>query len=140
MATTIPCFRRLLERDPSHVAALKGLSESLLARAAEQLEQHVDANVVDGCGEAVAALTAAAALRPEVTCLWRLLGDALTLMQPIPEDVVAPFEVPARLAGVEGQSQAGRFSVRSQIGARFNRKKIRSKINLKLYSYSKSFY
>ena len=98
------CFRRLLERDPGHVAALKGVAEALISQAADYLEQNIDPNVVDNCREAVAALTSAAALRPEVTCLWRLMGDALTLMRPLPEEVIAPFEVPGRLAGNTEQS------------------------------------
>ena len=98
------CFRRLLERDLGHVAALKGVAEALISQAADYLEQNIDPNVVDNCREAVAALTSAAALRPEVTCLWRLMGDALTLMRPLPEEVIAPFEVPGRLAGRTEQS------------------------------------
>ena len=81
------------------MAALKGKAEALISQAADYLEQNIDPNVVDNCREAVAALTSAAALRPEVTCLWRLMGDALTLMRPLPEEVIAPFEVPGRLAG-----------------------------------------
>ena len=79
------------------MAALKGKAEALISQAADYLEQNIDPNVVDNCREAVAALTSAAALRPEVTCLWRLMGDALTLMRPLPEEVIiAPFEVPGR--------------------------------------------
>ena len=85
------------------MAALKGLAEALISQASEYLEQNIDPNVVDNCREAVAALTSAAALRPEVTCLWRLMGDALTLMRPLPEEAVAPFEVPGRLAGSSEQ-------------------------------------
>ena len=81
------------------MAALKGLAEALISQAAEHVEQNIDPNVVDNCREAVAALTSAASTRPEVTCLWRLMGDALTLMRPLPEEVVAPFPVPGRLAG-----------------------------------------
>ena len=102
------------------MAALKGLAEALISQASEYLEQNIDPNVVDNCREAVAALTSAAALRPEVTCLWRLMGDALTLMRPLPEEAVAPFEVPGRLAGsAEQQTQSleSKLSV-LELGAR----------------------
>ena len=85
------------------MAALKGLAEALISQASEYLEQNIDPNVVDNCREAVAALTSAAALRPEVTCLWRLLGDALTLMRPLPEEALVPFVIPGRLAGSSEQ-------------------------------------
>ena len=88
------------------MAALKGKAEALISQASDYLEQNIDPNVVDNCREAVAALTSAASLRPEVTCLWRLMGDALTLMRPLPEEVIAPFEVPGRLAGSNDQSHA----------------------------------
>ena len=88
------------------MAALKGKAEALISQASDYLEQNIDPNVVDNCREAVAALTSAASLRPEVTCLWRLMGDALTLMRPLPEEVIAPFEVPGRLAGSDDQSHA----------------------------------
>ncbi len=66
-------------------------------QAREFLEDNIDANVVDNSSRALEALVKAAEEKPSFICLWRLMGDALTLLEPISEELIVPFKVPQRL-------------------------------------------
>lgn len=62
-------------------------------------------NAVDNCRDAVDYLTAAASIRPDLSCTWKLLGEACTLTHVLPKETVG-FEVPLKLITGEGEGKA----------------------------------
>ena len=48
--------------------------------------------------KAASSLTHAATLRPDLVCVWKLLGDACTLLRIAPDHHCAAVKVPAKLA------------------------------------------
>lgn len=71
------------------------------------MDEHVNANAVDNCRDAIDYLTRAASLRPDLSCTWKLLGEACTLTHVLPRELVS-FEVPAKLVnGREGEETMG---------------------------------
>ena len=94
-------FREILS-DPNsenYVPALKGLGESILSQAKEMAEAHVNKNVVDSCEEALVYLTKAAGLRPDIASLWKLMGEACTLIHTLPASIAIFKRVPGILIG-----------------------------------------
>lgn len=93
----VQLLNKILCIKPNHVPALKCLGETLLKDAADLLAQHLDKNAVDKCQEAVCYLTRAIKVsRFDLSCLWKLLGDACSLIWSLPCSI-ATFVVPAEL-------------------------------------------
>ncbi|XP_055874018.1 tetratricopeptide repeat protein 37-like [Biomphalaria glabrata] len=94
MAMAIIEYKKILEKSPDYVPVLKGVSESLIQLGKHKLLACLD-DLAKGCfEEAIVFLTRAAAQRPDLSCIWKLLGDACTLIYPID---VEPFSVPVKL-------------------------------------------
>lgn len=92
-------YEAVLERDPIpavQVVSLVGLAEALIADARKSYEQFFHKNVKDDCVRAIPHLMRAASIKPESSSIWKLLGDACSLLFPIPPSL-ATFTVPAKL-------------------------------------------
>ena len=74
---------------PTYVPALKGLSESLLSSAAENLEAHLNLKSLDQTKEALVILVQAASIQPGLACLWKLMGEACTHLWQLPMELWA---------------------------------------------------
>lgn len=78
-------FKSLLSNNPSYVPALKGLAESCLCRARSCFSRQLLGCCRDSCQEAVDALLKAVEERKDLSCLWKLLGNACTLVAQLPD-------------------------------------------------------
>uniref|UniRef100_A0A3P8YLR4 Tetratricopeptide repeat domain 37 n=1 Tax=Esox lucius TaxID=8010 RepID=A0A3P8YLR4_ESOLU len=87
-----------------YVPALKGLGECLLSLAKGLMEDCRDGGAIDLIQRAINHLFRAVELRPDLSCLWKLLGDACTTVS-----TVAPSRarvvVPGPLTGLEPPDQ-----------------------------------
>ncbi|XP_045595970.2 superkiller complex protein 3 [Procambarus clarkii] len=96
-------YEAVLKREPIkpvEVVSLIGLAEALIAIARKYYEQFFHANVKDACLRAIVALMKAARIKPESSCIWKLMGDACTLLHPVPVSL-SRFRVPAKLVNRE---------------------------------------
>uniref|UniRef100_A0A7N8XLS4 SKI3 subunit of superkiller complex n=1 Tax=Mastacembelus armatus TaxID=205130 RepID=A0A7N8XLS4_9TELE len=88
-----------------YVPALKGLGECQLSLAKSLMEDCRDGGAVDLLQQAIQNLFRAVELRPDLSCLWKLLGDACTAVS-----IVSPNRanilVPAPLAGFSPNTQS----------------------------------
>ncbi|KAM9858154.1 superkiller complex protein 3 [Aulostomus maculatus] len=83
-----------------YVPALKGLGECQLSLAKSLMEDSRDGGAVDLIQQAIQNLFKAAELRPDLSCLWKLLGDACTAVSAVSPNR-AQVQVPAPLAGLD---------------------------------------
>ncbi|CAN9513348.1 unnamed protein product [Ophioblennius macclurei] len=92
-----------------YVPALKGLGECQLSLAKILMEDCRDGGAIDLIQQAIHNLFRAAQLRPDLSCLWKLLGDACTAVR-----IVSPNRaqvlVPASLAGLDPNAQNHRLN------------------------------
>ncbi|KAM8865842.1 superkiller complex protein 3 isoform 1-T1 [Synchiropus picturatus] len=86
----------IAQRD--YIPALKGLGECQLSVAKSLLEDCRDKKALDLIEQAVENLFKAAQLRPDLSCLWKLLGDACFAAGTVSPGR-AQLHVPAALAG-----------------------------------------
>ncbi|XP_035667182.1 tetratricopeptide repeat protein 37-like isoform X1 [Branchiostoma floridae] len=89
-------YQIILEKDNGYVPALKGLGETYLAQAREALNEYLNGRVVDASQSAILALAKGVSVRADLSCLWKLLGDACTLLHPLSADLVT-VNVPGSL-------------------------------------------
>ncbi|XP_055956179.1 tetratricopeptide repeat protein 37-like [Patella vulgata] len=82
----VTTYKDILDISPNYVPALKGLGETNLLMARSHLNQNLDGRVKDNCEEALVFLTKAASERSDMSCLWKLLGDACILVLPLASD------------------------------------------------------
>ncbi|XP_017272832.1 tetratricopeptide repeat protein 37 isoform X2 [Kryptolebias marmoratus] len=87
-----------------YVPALKGLGECQLSLAKSLMEDCRDGGAVDLIQQAIQNLFRAAKLRPDLSCLWKLLGDACTAVAAVSPNR-AKVLVPALLAGLDPSAQ-----------------------------------
>uniref|UniRef100_A0A3P9LZF4 Tetratricopeptide repeat domain 37 n=1 Tax=Oryzias latipes TaxID=8090 RepID=A0A3P9LZF4_ORYLA len=99
----------LITTKQDYVPALKGLGECQLSLAKSLMEDCRDGGAIDLIEKAIQNLFRAVQLRPDLSCLWKLLGDASTAVS-----IVSPNRaqvlVPASLAGLDSSSQANRLN------------------------------
>ncbi|GFN82445.1 arrestin domain-containing protein 3-like [Plakobranchus ocellatus] len=101
-AEAIAEYKHVLEKSPAHVPALKGISESLIQLAKQNLNQCLD-GLAQGCfEEAIEYITRAASQRSDMSCLWKLMGDACSLASFLDTDL---YSVPTKLVGKRMQDQ-----------------------------------
>uniref|UniRef100_A0A667YCV8 SKI3 subunit of superkiller complex n=1 Tax=Myripristis murdjan TaxID=586833 RepID=A0A667YCV8_9TELE len=88
-----------------YVPALKGLGECLLSLAKGLMEDYRDGGAIDLLQQAIKNLFRAVELRPDLSCLWKLLGDSCTTV-----GIVSPNRalvlVPGPLAGLDPITQS----------------------------------
>ncbi|XP_060062752.1 tetratricopeptide repeat protein 37-like [Ylistrum balloti] len=73
-------YKVILERSPNYVPALKGVGETYLLLARNHLSQSFYGRARENCEDALLFLTRAAGHRSDMSCLWKLMGDACTLI------------------------------------------------------------
>ncbi|KAM4615710.1 tetratricopeptide repeat protein 37 [Polymixia lowei] len=88
-----------------YVPALKGLGECLLSLAKGLMEDYRDGGAIDLIQQAIQHLFRAVELRPDLSCLWKLLGDACTAVSTVSQNRVQVL-VPGPLAGLEPTTQS----------------------------------
>ncbi|KAJ3604243.1 hypothetical protein NHX12_028984 [Muraenolepis orangiensis] len=88
-----------------YVPALKGLGECLLSLAKRLLEDYRDGSAIGLIQQAIKSLFRAVELRPDLSCLWKLLGDACTTVCTVSPNR-ARVLVPGPLAGLEPSTQS----------------------------------
>ncbi|XP_076854203.1 tetratricopeptide repeat protein 37 isoform X2 [Brachyhypopomus gauderio] len=96
-------YRQILARE-EYVPALKGLGECLLALAKSAMEDFLDGRAVDLIQEAIKNLFRAVQKRPDLSCLWKLLGDMCTTCSGVSPNRASVL-VPGPLCGAEPHAQ-----------------------------------
>ncbi|KAM7416515.1 hypothetical protein PAMA_018530 [Pampus argenteus] len=92
-----------------YVPALKGLGECQLALAKSLMEDCRDGGAIDLIQQAIQNLFRAVELRPDLSCLWKLLGDACTAVSTV-SPIRAQVQVPAPLAGVDPHTESHKLN------------------------------
>ncbi|KAI5613252.1 tetratricopeptide repeat protein 37 [Silurus asotus] len=92
-------YQQIIETE-EYVPALKGLGECLLAMARTAMEDYLDGRAVDLIQEAIKYLFRAVQQRADLSCLWKLLGDACTKCSFVSPNRVCVL-VPGALCGRE---------------------------------------
>lgn len=103
------------------VVSLLGLGEALIASARKFYEQFFHVNLKEACVRAISLLMRAASIKPSCSSTWKLLGDACTLLYPVPASI-AQFCIPAKLVQREVEDLDVKVTVDKlqvlQLGAR----------------------
>ncbi|MBN3316771.1 TTC37 protein, partial [Atractosteus spatula] len=97
-------YMQIIQRREEYVPALKGLGECYLSMARAAMETFLDARAVDYIELAVEYLFRAAQLRPDLSCLWKLLGDACSAVHAV-SPTRARIAVPGLLCGLAAGGQ-----------------------------------
>ncbi|KAI9527787.1 hypothetical protein NQZ68_027877 [Dissostichus eleginoides] len=88
-----------------YVPALKGLGECQLSLAKIVMEDCRDGGAIDLIQQAIQNLFRAVELRPDLSCLWKLLGDACTAVSTVSPNR-AQVLMPGPLAGLDPNTQS----------------------------------
>ncbi|KAM9367468.1 superkiller complex protein 3 [Phaethornis superciliosus] len=84
----IATYQEILKKTEDYVPALKGLGECHLMLARSALDNFYDRKALDYIEQALEFFTRAAKHRPDVSCLWKLLGDTCTSVHVLSPDKV----------------------------------------------------
>eukprot|EP00062_Callorhinchus_milii_P008557 gi/632951387/ref/XP_007891266.1/ PREDICTED: tetratricopeptide repeat protein 37 isoform X1 [Callorhinchus milii] len=87
-AEAIAEYKQIIYNSQNYVPALKGLGECCLMMARSALNDYLDGRAVDIIEEALQYSARAVLWRPDVSCLWKLIGDACTALH-----VLSPAKV-----------------------------------------------
>ncbi|KAL4223110.1 Tetratricopeptide repeat protein 37 [Mactra antiquata] len=79
-------YKLILEKSPNYVPALKGIGESYVQVAKSLLSKYFHGRACDMVQLAVQHLTRAVCVRPDMSCLWKLMGDACTILHVLPSE------------------------------------------------------
>ncbi|KAM6036199.1 superkiller complex protein 3 isoform 2-T4 [Theristicus caerulescens] len=90
----IATYQQILKKTEDYVPALKGLGECYLMLARSALDNYFDRKAVDYIEQALEFFTRATKHRPDVSCLWKLLGDTCTSVH-----VISPTKVNVQVLG-----------------------------------------
>ncbi|XP_030323083.1 tetratricopeptide repeat protein 37 [Calypte anna] len=90
----IATYQDILKKTEDYVPALKGLGECHLMLARSALDNFYDRRALDYIEQALEFFTRAAKHRPDVSCLWKLLGDTCTSVH-----VLSPAKVNIQVLG-----------------------------------------
>lgn len=90
----IATYQQILKKTEDYVPALKGLGECYLMLARSALDNYLDRKAVDFIEQALEFFTRATKHRPDVSCLWKLLGDTCTSVH-----VISPTKVNVQVLG-----------------------------------------
>ncbi|XP_064152615.1 tetratricopeptide repeat protein 37 [Anguilla rostrata] len=99
----VPEYMQIISQE-EYVPALKGLGECHLALAQGAMADYLDGRAVDLIQLAVEFLFRALQLRPDLCCLWKLLGDVCTAAHAVSPGR-ARVLVPGPLAGMDPADQ-----------------------------------
>ncbi|XP_077989019.1 tetratricopeptide repeat protein 37-like isoform X1 [Glandiceps talaboti] len=81
-------YKVILDTSANYVPALKGIGETYTSLARLARTEFFNGRVVDYITESIKHLARAVKNRPDVSCLWKLLGDASTLIHCIDKELV----------------------------------------------------
>lgn len=87
-AEAVDQYKWILERSPDYIPALQGLSTAYLEQCRRDLKQLLYGRAIDRCQDAIKHLASAAKMRPEISCLWKQLGDACTMLHMVPSQLL----------------------------------------------------
>ncbi|XP_065717322.1 superkiller complex protein 3 isoform X2 [Patagioenas fasciata] len=90
----IATYKEILKKTEDYVPALKGLGECYLMLSRSALNDYLDRKAVDYIELALEFFTRAAKHRPDVSCLWKLLGDTCTSVH-----IISPTNVKVQVQG-----------------------------------------
>ncbi|KAM4638019.1 superkiller complex protein 3 isoform 1-T2 [Amazona ochrocephala] len=90
----IATYQQILKDTEDYVPALKGLGECYLSLARSALDNFFDRKAMDCIEQALEFFTRATKQRPDVSCLWKLLGDSCTSVH-----VISPAKVNVQVLG-----------------------------------------
>ncbi|XP_053375489.1 tetratricopeptide repeat protein 37-like [Mercenaria mercenaria] len=79
-------YKLILEKSPNYVPALKGVGETYVLVAKSLLSKFFHGRARDTAQLAVLHLSRAATIRPDLSCLWKLIGDACTILHVLPAE------------------------------------------------------
>ncbi len=87
------------------VPALKGLSETWLSEARAALEEFVDLRAEECCSRALQVLVRAAKCPGGggLACIWKLMGDACTMLRELSAETFGNFVLPKELSLTAGE-------------------------------------
>ncbi|CAO2593153.1 Tetratricopeptide repeat protein 37 [Lemmus lemmus] len=102
-AEAIVQYQLIIKKKEDYVPALKGLGECYLMMAKAALADFLDGKAVDYVEKALEYFTGALQHRADVSCLWKLAGDACTSLH-----AVSPSNVHVHALGVLLGQQGGR--------------------------------
>ncbi|ELV10157.1 Tetratricopeptide repeat protein 37 [Tupaia chinensis] len=88
-------YQLIIKKQEDYVPALKGLGECHLMMAKTALVDYLDGKAVDYIEKALEYFTRALQHRADVSCLWKLVGDACTSLH-----AVSPAKVHVHVLGV----------------------------------------
>ncbi|XP_042711758.2 superkiller complex protein 3 isoform X1 [Chrysemys picta bellii] len=104
-------YQQILKKSKEYVPALKGLGECYLMMARAALADYLDGKVLDYVEQALEYFTRATKHRPDVSCLWKLLGDACTIVH-----VISSSKVNVKVLGsLLGQNEGKQMLKKSEL-------------------------
>ncbi|CAI9726438.1 repeat 37 [Octopus vulgaris] len=104
-------YKVILEKEPDYVPALKGVGETLLLQAKSFISRFLDKRILDACEEAICYLTRAASQRPDLSCIWKMLGDACTILNVVDINNFRKLMVPCKLTTANAPNPESKISL-----------------------------
>ncbi|XP_078421540.1 superkiller complex protein 3 [Cetorhinus maximus] len=100
-AEAVTEYKQIIQNTKNYVPALKGLGECYLMMARSALDDCLDGRALDSAEEALQYLARSVQCRPDVSCLWKLIGDMCTTLH-----VLSPAKVNIKVSAVlTGQNE-----------------------------------
>ncbi|PIK43922.1 putative tetratricopeptide repeat protein 37-like [Apostichopus japonicus] len=81
-------YDEVLKETKNYVPALKGQGETFLRLAQMSLVDFFNGRAVDYVEKAIQTVARASVLRPDLCCLWSILGSACSLLVPVDRDLI----------------------------------------------------
>ncbi|XP_078070894.1 superkiller complex protein 3 isoform X1 [Mustelus asterias] len=94
-AEAIAEYKQIIQNIKNYVPALKGLGECYLMVARSARNDYLDGRALDSAEEALQYLARAVQCRPDVSCLWKLIGDTCTTLH-----VLSPTKVNIKVSAI----------------------------------------
>ncbi|XP_041042382.1 tetratricopeptide repeat protein 37 isoform X5 [Carcharodon carcharias] len=94
-AEAVTEYKQIIQNTKNYVPALKGLGECYLMMARSALDDCLDGRALDSAEEALQYLARSVQCRPDVSCLWKLIGDTCTTLH-----VLSPAKVNIKVSAV----------------------------------------
>ncbi|XP_038661172.1 tetratricopeptide repeat protein 37 isoform X1 [Scyliorhinus canicula] len=88
-------YKQIIQNTKNYVPALKGLGECYLMMTRNALDDCLDGRALDSTEEALQYLARAVLCRPDVSCLWKLIGDTCTTLH-----ALSPTKVNVKVSAV----------------------------------------
>jgi len=112
--------KELLKNHPTYLPALVGLAETYVHLEKESLATRFDGRAIDYAQHVLDVITRSLALQPRYTCLWKTLGDSLTILYLVNQEkykLVIPESL-LKILSVEENNGDADISTIMEIGTR----------------------